>query len=99
VNTTTTKNQKLFELHLEYSAAVTAHEKEYRDLEGRFSLAFGYLPIRIEDDLFIHLTEKQQDACRAFWSNTRVKNARRDLTTARSLAAAYFDAYADRSGK
>lgn len=92
-------NQKLFDLHLEYSGQATAKEKEYRDLEGRFALAFGYLPIRIEDDTFPHLQDRQQDACRAFWGNRKVVDARKELESARSLSTLYFDAFADAGKK
>lgn len=96
MNKTVTQNQKFFDLYLEYSTAVTTHEKEYRKLEGKFALAFGYLPIRLEDETFPHLTEKQQSACSAFWNNSKVNTARKALDTARILSQAYFDAYADR---
>lgn len=97
--TATHTNQKLFDLHLEYSADAKLKEKEYRDLEGRFALAFGYLPIHIEDDTFPHLAEKQQDACRAFWGNRKVVDARKEMEAARSLSGFYFDAFADTGKK
>lgn len=99
MNKTSTPNQHLFDLHLEYSASVAVKEKEYRELEGKFGLVFGFLPVQIEDNTFPYLTDRQQDACRAFWGNLRVVRARHALTTARTLAEAYFNAYADQGKK
>lgn len=90
--------QPLFDLHLEYSALAIAKEKEYRDLENRFQFHFAFLPIRIENDTFLLLTEKQQAACTAFWTNQRVVGARKAMLAARTLAEFYFNAYVD-SGK
>lgn len=95
MNKTTIGNQYLFDLHLEYSQGATVHEKEYRELEGKFALAFGYLPIQIGDEMFPYLTDNQQHACEAFWKNLRVVNAKRNMVTARSLAEAYFNAFSD----
>lgn len=93
------KNQKFFDLYLEYTEEATAYEKEYRVLEGKFALAFGYLPIRIEDETFPHLEERQQSACAAFWKNPRVIAIRKSLDTARALAETYFDSYSGRMSK
>lgn len=99
MNRISTINQSLFDLHKEYSTQVAVREKEYRELEGKFGLAFGFLPVHIEDNTFPFLTQRQQDSCLAFWSNLRVINARKNLMTARTLAAAYFNAYADQGSK
>lgn len=92
---TKTSNQQLFDLHLEYSLAATAAEKDYRHLEGKFALAFGYLPIHLTDETFEFLTENQQNACEAFWKNKRVLEGRKKIDSARMLADAYFSAHAD----
>jgi hypothetical protein len=95
VNQTTIQNQKLFDLHLEYKERATARDNDYQDLQSRFRRVCGYLPIPIEDDIFVELTEKQQEQCRAFWTNRRVIDARRERDQARILENAYFNAYAD----
>lgn len=85
----------LFSLHLEYSQKATLREKEYRTLENRFQFHFGFFPVKVEDESFLILTEKQQDATRAFWSNPRVIKSRSEMVAARTLAEAYFNAFAD----
>ena len=92
-----TKTNPLFDMHLEYSDRATASEKEYRDLENRFQFHFGLFPVKVEDDAFVLLTDKQQEACKAFWGNLRVIKARNAMLSARTLAEAYFNAFADSS--
>lgn len=85
----------LFDLHLEYSAEAERWEKECRELEGRFARVFGYHPFHLDDVTFDSLTDAQKDACTGFWENRRVVETRNKMLSARTLAAAYFDAFAD----
>lgn len=99
MNKTIVANQKLFDLHLEYTAKADEYKKEYRTLEGKFALAFGFLPITMDDDTFPYLTDSQQRACQAFWKKTFVIEARKNMEVSKTLAQAYLDAYESRTDK
>jgi len=99
MNKTITNNQTFFGLHLEYSEAAAVKEKAYRELEKRFFKATGFFPTKIDDSSFVNLPDEQQTLSISFWNNAQVSEARKALNSARALAQAYFDAYADRVGK
>lgn len=95
MNKTITKNQKMFDLYLEYRELADIKEKEYREFESRFHRITGFFAIPIESDLFLSLDDKQQQNCRAFWSNQRVTSMRNEMLKARMLATTCFNAFAD----
>lgn len=99
MNKTATKNQKLFDLYVEYQQMADTKEKEYREFEERFHRITGFFAIPIESDLFLSLDDKQQQNCRAFWSNQRVNSMRNEMLMARMLATTYFNAFADARDK